>query len=106
MKKKFLSRKFLLTLIGDILGILTMIIGQTTVTTLVGAVAVIAVNVVYCIVEGMIDAKSVGQIADAAEDIAESLGASSTTVEMIDRVGDVVEEVIGKGGAIALDESK
>lgn len=104
--KKFTSRKFLLALIGDIMGILTMIVGQNTVATIVGASAVIIVNVAYCIIEGAIDAKSVGQIADAAEDIVESLGASDNTVETIDRVGDVVEELVGKGGAIALDESK
>lgn len=106
MKQKFLSRKFLLTLIGDILGILTMLVGQTTATTIIGAVAVIVINVVYCIVEGTIDAKSVSQITDAVEDIVDELGGDDKTIEVIDKVGDALEGFVEKEGTYLHDTSK
>jgi hypothetical protein len=96
--KKFLSRKFLLALIGDIMGIVTMLVGQSTVTTIVGAAAVIVVNVTYCIIEGHIDAKSISQITDAAEDIAEELGADEKTVNAIGQIGFVAEGLVEDGG--------
>lgn len=95
---KFTSRKFLLALLGDIMGIVTMIVGQNLTTTIIGAAAVIVINVVYCIIEGYIDAKSVKQIADSAETIADVLGASDEVVKTIDTVGDVVENLVGDGG--------
>lgn len=98
MMKKYLSRKFLLTLIGDIMGIVTILVGQNTVTTIVGAAAVIVVNVVYCIIEGCIDAKTVGQITDAAEDIAESLGAGDNVMQAIEKSGEIADKLVGDGG--------
>ena len=92
--KKFTSRKFLLALLGDVMGIVTMFVGKNTATTIAGAAAVILVNVVYCIVEGCIDAKSIGQITDAVEDIAEELGASEQTVEAINQIGFIVEDAV------------
>lgn len=96
--KKFLSRKFLLTLIGDIMGIVTLLIGQNTVATIVGATAVIVINACYCIVEGNIDAKSIGQMTDAAEDIAEAFGADEKTVNAIGQIGFVAEGLVEDGG--------
>lgn len=96
--KKFLSRKFLLTLVGDIMGIVTMLIGQNTVATIVGAAAVIVINACYCIVEGCIDAKSVSQIADAAEDIAEAYGADEKIVDAIGQIGFIAEGLVEDGG--------
>lgn len=96
--KKFTSRKFLLTLLGDIMGIVTMVVGQNLTTTIIGAAAVIAINAVYCIVEGRIDAASVAQIADSAIVIADGLGASDAVVDAIDKIGDTVEEIVGDGG--------
>lgn len=96
--KKFASRKFLLTLLGDIMGIVTMVVGQNTTTTIIGAAAVIVINAVYCIVEGCIDAAGVAQIADSAVIIADELGASDEVVTAIDKVGDTVAELVGDGG--------
>lgn len=92
--KKFTSRKFLLALLGDLMGIVTMIVGKNMVTTIAGAAAVALVNVVYCIVEGRIDAKSVGMITDSVEVIAGELGASDETVKAIDKIGFAVEETV------------
>lgn len=96
--KKFVSRKFLLTLLGDIMGIVTMCVGQTTTTTIIGAAAVIVINAVYCIVEGCIDAAGVAQITDSAVIIADELGASDEMVDTIEKVGDAVEGLVGDGG--------
>lgn len=96
--KKFLSRKFLLALVGDIVGFATMFFGQNATTTIIGAAAVIIINVVYCIVEGCIDVASVSQITDSVEDIAEELGASDEAVEAIGKIGDAVEDLVGDGG--------
>lgn len=96
--KKFASRKFLLTLLGDIMGIVTMCVGQTTTTTIIGAAAVIVINAVYCIVEGCIDAAGVAQITDSAVIIADELGASDEMVDTIEKVGDAVEGLVGDGG--------
>ena len=96
--KKFASRKFLLALLGDIMGVVTMVVGQTVTTTIIGAVAVIVINAVYCIVEGKIDAASASKIADSAVIIADSLGASDEVVDTIDKVGDAIEELVGDGG--------
>jgi hypothetical protein len=96
--KKFLSRKFLLTLIGDIMGFVTMLIGENAVATIVGATAVIVINACYCIVEGNIDAKSIGQITDAVEDIAEVYGADEKTVDAINKIDFAVEEIVEDGG--------
>lgn len=104
--KKFTSRKFLLTLVGNIMGIVTLLVGQTTVTTVVGAMAVILANVVYCVVEGTIDAKSVGQIADAVEDIADELGADEQVVVAIDKIGDIAEGLAKDGGAVPHADSE
>lgn len=98
LASKFTSRKFLLALLGDIMGIVTMIVGQNLTTTIIGAAAVIVINVVYCIVEGVVDAKSVAQIADSAVIIADELGAPDEVVDAIDKVGDVVEDIVGDGG--------
>ncbi len=107
MKKKFLSRKFIFTAIADITGLLTMLIGNGTVTTIIGAALMLVATIVFCIVEGTIDAKSVKQISDSAETIAEALGADEKVVDAIDKVGDVVEDLVDEdGGEASVDEGK
>ena len=106
MKNKFLSRKFIFTAIADISGLLTMLIGNGTVTTIIGASLILVATIVFCIVEGAIDAKSVGQISDAVEDIAEALGADEKVVDAIDKVGDIAEDLVGKDGGEASIEGK
>jgi F0F1-type ATP synthase membrane subunit c/vacuolar-type H+-ATPase subunit K len=105
--KKFLSRKFIFTAIADLTGLLTMVISNDTITTIIGAALMLVATVVFCIVEGTIDAKSIGAISDAVEDIAESLGAGDEIVDAIDKVGDIVEDLVdGNGGEASVDEGK
>ena len=90
--KKLTSRKFIVTAIAAIAGILTLIVGESeTVNTVAGAAMTIVPTVVYCLMEGVIDAKSVKTVTEATADAAEQLGANKETVEMIEQIGDVAE---------------
>lgn len=92
--KKFLSRKFIFTAIADITGLLTIALGNSAISTIIGAALMLVATVVFCIVEGAIDAKAVGQITDSVETIAEGLGADEDTVKAIGKIGFAVEDLI------------
>ena len=86
--KKITSRKFIIAVITAIVGIITMFIGENeTVSTIAGAMMTIIPTVVYCIVEGHIDAESVKTITNATVDVAEKLGADDSTVGVIEQMG-------------------
>lgn len=90
--KKLTSRKFIVTAITAIAGIITMIIGNNAaVQTIAGAAMTIVPTVVYCLMEGMIDAKSIQTITIATADAAEKLGATEATVNVIEQMGAVGE---------------
>ena len=93
--KKFTSRKFIVTVITAITGIITMCIGENEVVNIIaGAAMTIVPTVVYCLMEGAIDAKSVKEITTATADAAEKLGADDTTVDMIEQIGAVGEMLV------------
>lgn len=100
MKKTFLekltSRKFIVTVITAITGIITMIIGENEVVQLIaGAAMTIIPTIVYCITEGVIDSRSVKTIADTTIDVAEKLGANEKvldTIETVGKIGEVLTE--------------
>lgn len=88
--KKLTSRKFIVTAITAIAGIVTMIIGNNAaVQTVAGAAMTIIPTVVYCLMEGVIDAKSVQTITKTTADAAEKLGATEATVNVIEQLGAV-----------------
>lgn len=90
--KKLTSRKFIVTAITAIAGIITMLAGENAaVQTIAGAAMTILPTVVYCVMEGVIDAKSVKTITEAAADAAEKLGADDATVNVIEQMGAVGE---------------
>lgn len=90
--KKLTSRKFIVTTITAVAGIVTMVVGESeTVNIIAGAAMTIVPTVVYCLMEGVIDAKNVKTIVDATTDAAEQLGATEQTVDMIEKIGDVAE---------------
>lgn len=90
--KKLTSRKFIVTAISAIAGILTLIVGESeAVNTVAGAAMTIVPTVVYCLMEGVIDAKSVKTVTEATADAAKQLGATEDAVEMIEKIGDVAE---------------
>ena len=72
--EKLTSRKFIVTVIAAITGIITLFIGENeTVQVIAGALMTIVPTVVYCLMEGKIDANSVKTIADATSDAADKL---------------------------------
>lgn len=90
--KKLTSRKFIVTAITALAGIITMIVGENAaVQTIAGAAMTIVPTVVYCLMEGVIDAKSIKTITTATADAAEKLGANEATVDVIEQMGAVGE---------------
>ena len=93
--KKLTSRKFIVTAISAIAGIITMIIGDNAVVDLVAsALMVVIPTIVYCIMEGVIDAKSVKTITETVVDTAEKLGASEEVVDTLEKVGEIGEVLV------------
>ena len=90
--KKITSRKFIVTAISAIAGIVTMIIGDNAVVDIIASALMIVVpTIVYCIMEGVIDAKSVKTITETVLDTAEKLGADEKTIDAIEKVGEIGE---------------
>ena len=72
MKKKRISRKFLLALITVIAGVVGMLGDPDNVVEAVtAALTALIPTVIYIITEGRIDAAAAGKMADAVSDIAE-----------------------------------
>lgn len=99
MKKTFLekltSRKFIVTVITAITGIITMIIGENEIVQIIaGAAMTVIPTIVYCIMEGVLDAKSVKTIVDATADAVEKLGVEEKVVDSIEKVGEIGELLI------------
>ena len=93
--RKLTSRKFIITLITAITGIITLFIGESEVVQIVaGAAMAIVPTVVYCVMEGVIDAESIGVITDVTADAAEKLGADENTVDVIEQLGAVGKELV------------
>jgi hypothetical protein len=90
--KKLTSRKFIVTAISAIAGVITLFVGENEVVQIVAsALMVVVPTIVYCITEGILDAKSVKTITDAIVDTAEKLGVSEDKMEVIEQIGDVVD---------------
>lgn len=91
--KKLTSRKFILSVITAITGIITMILGgeNEIVQTIAGAAMTIIPTIVYCLMEGFIDSQSVKTITNATMDMEEKLGADENTVDAIGKIGYVGE---------------
>lgn len=98
--KKITSRKFIIAVITSIVGIITLFVGDNeAVNVIAGAAMTIIPTIVYCIVEGVIDAKSVETITDATVDAAEKLGADDSVVDLIENMG-------AMGGILVEDETE
>lgn len=96
MLKKLTSRKFIVTVITAITGIITLFIGENElVQVIAGAAMTIVPTVVYCLMEGIIDANSVKTITEATADAAEQLGVGNDTVEIIEQFGELGEMLVG-----------
>ena len=93
--QKLTSRKFIVTIITAITGIITMIVGDNEVVQIIsGAAMTIVPTIVYCVMEGVIDAQSVKTITNATADAAEKLGAKEEVVDTIEQIGKVGEILV------------
>ena len=93
---KFTSRKFIVTAISTIAGIITLFVGESEIVqTIASALMIVVPVVVYCITEGIVDAKSVKTITETVADTAEKLGASEDTINVIEKVGEIGEMIVG-----------
>ena len=98
--KKLTSRKFLLAAITAISGLITLIVGDNVIVqTIAGAAMTIVPTIVYCVMEGKIDAASVKTITDATADVAEKLNAHDKAIDTIEKTGTLV-------GIIVEDDNK
>ena len=94
---KLTSRKFIVTAITALAGLITLIVGENeTVQVIAGAAMTIVPTIVYCVMEGTIDAKSVKTVTDATKDAAEKLGANEKVVDVIEQAGEMSEILISK----------
>ena len=95
--KKFTSRKFIVTAISIIAGVITLFVGENEIVQIVAsALMTIIPTIVYCITEGVVDAKSVKTITETVADTAEKLGVSKENVEIIEKVGEIGEMIAEK----------
>lgn len=93
--RKLTSRKFIVAAISLIVGVLTIIFGKNEgVEVIAGAAMVVIPAIVYCIMEGKVDAASVKQITQATADAAEKLGAGKDTTDQIKQIGEAVEDLV------------
>ena len=97
--KKITSRKFIVTAITLIAGLVALFVGENNeiIQIIASALMTIVPTIVYCITEGAIDAASVKTITETVADTAEKLGASEEKVEVIEQIGAI--------GEILVDES-
>ena len=90
--KKLTSRKFIVTAISAIAGVVTLFVGDNEIVQIVAsALMVVIPTIVYCITEGVIDSKSVKTITDTIADTAEKLGAPDAKVDVIEKIGELGE---------------
>ena len=93
--RKLTSRKFIIATITAIVGVITVFVGDNeAVTVIAGALMTIIPTIVYCIVEGKIDAASVATITDATKDAAEQLGVDKEVVNVIEHMGAMGEILV------------
>ena len=90
--KKLTSRKFIVTAISAIAGIVTIFVGDNAVVDIIASALMIVVpTIVYCVTEGVIDSKSIKVIAETTAEAAEKLGADDKIVDAIEQVGEIGE---------------
>ena len=90
--KKITSRKFIVTAISAIAGVVTLFVGNNAVVeTIASALMIVVPTIVYCITEGVLDKESIKTITEVAVDTAEKLGVSEEKVEVIEKIGAIGE---------------
>lgn len=104
--RKLTSRKFIISAITALAGLTTLFIGHgEEVNTIAGALMTIVPTLVYCIVEGRVDAASVNTIGTAASNAADQLGATEAA-DKIDEITDVAETIVNAADALTEEDSE
>ncbi len=68
IKEKLISRKFWMTVIAAVAGVLQLFGADDTVTTLIGAVLTLVPSVIYVITEGKLDAAKLTDVISSVTD--------------------------------------
>lgn len=90
--KKLTSRKFIVTAISAIAGVVTLFVGNDEIVQIIAsALMVVIPTVVYCITEGVLDSKSLKTITETIVDTAEKLGVPEEKVDVIEKIGEIGE---------------
>ena len=93
--KKITSRKFVISILSVVGVIITAVFGHgSSVSTIMVGLSIAIPAVAYCIVEGRLDKKSMDAVFNAAEQTARDLKCSKELCDMIEKVGDLVNESI------------
>ena len=93
--KKLTSRKFIVTAISAIAGVITLFVGNNEVVEIIAsALMVVLPTIVYCVTEGVIDSKSIKTLTDTVVDTAEKLGASEEKLDVLEKIGEVGEVLV------------
>ena len=88
--KKLTSRKFIVTAISAIAGVVALFVGDNEVVQIIASALMIVIpTIVYCIMEGTIDSKSIQTITETVVDTAEKLGVPEEKVNVIEQVGEI-----------------
>lgn len=93
MKNKYLSRKFIVTVISAVAGIVVAIIGHDEIVQSIAAcLAVVIPTVVYTITEGRIDAAGIKSSGEAVEKLLLNNGKKSAA-EVVRNLTDIAESI-------------
>lgn len=91
MKSKFLSRKFLVTVISAVAGIVVAIIGHDELVQSVAACAMIVIpSIAYTITEGRLDAENIRKSGNAISQMLSENG-KAAAAEIMENVTDIAE---------------
>lgn len=97
--RKLTSRKFVVAVITLVAGIVVICGAKSEVVQIIaGAAMAIIPTVVYCVMEGKVDAASVNTVVDATTEAAGKLGASSAVTDTIKNAADVVSTIVDDEG--------
>lgn len=85
--KSLLSRKFLVTAVGNLVSLILLVGADTEVTKIIGCVSIIVIDAIYITMEALIDKSNAVQSSEITSDILESV---------TEDVKDVVTDTTGK----------
>lgn len=95
--KKYFSRKFIMAVLGVASGISLGLIGQSEIWCRIAGFSLsIVCAMIYMVIEGKVDEKSVEKVFDGASSIARTVNAHENVVEAIEKIGDAVQENIAE----------